>query len=402
MAREARLVLLARLASASVGQQAKKTTEADQPTAADIYQQALKLLQDPIIPVRAHGLQLLRDLLSKRSKDPYQESRLDPALLPGILSIFLQSIQDQESYIFLNAVQGLAAMVDGYGKEVLRGIMDIYLQGTGIKPTGALGSSDAMSQEELDARIRVGEALNNVVRRCGGALAFYSEFLMFTADISLRSFLVVDVLLPPLLTIIQTAHLPTVLRVSALSVIAQCASTNVAALNNYADRLVSTSVEIVKLEHVPMKVSKEKETSNDAHNSSNGIAEEEESKKEIPPTQAHHPDQIDLDPTTSFTKTPSLRRSALHLLSTLFRANIQLQYDVLLRRPQEPTIGIRVANFPSSKLPDDSSFPETLLRHVNIVLGYVAAVDQDLVTKVMANEVLELIRQYRQASLELV
>lgn len=98
---------------------------------------------------------------------------LDPALVPGILSIFIQSVQDDESYIFLNAVQGLAAMVDGYGKDVLRSIMDVYLSGTGIGASGGRGNTITMLREELDVRVRVGEALNTVVKRCGVALGFY-------------------------------------------------------------------------------------------------------------------------------------------------------------------------------------------------------------------------------------
>lgn len=98
---------------------------------------------------------------------------LDPALVPGILSIFLQSIQDEESYLFLNAVQGLAAMVDGYGKDVLRGVVDVYLSGTGVGGSGVSAGTSSMSNEELDARIRVGEALTVVVKRCGTALSIY-------------------------------------------------------------------------------------------------------------------------------------------------------------------------------------------------------------------------------------
>jgi hypothetical protein len=86
----------------------------------------------------------------------------------------LQSIQDDESFLFLNGVQGLAALVDGYGRDVLRGIMDVYLTGTGVGGSGVAGAGGtAMSRQELDARIRVGEALNVVVKRCGGALGWY-------------------------------------------------------------------------------------------------------------------------------------------------------------------------------------------------------------------------------------
>lgn len=184
LAREARLVLTARTASTSAIASSSilpSATSIESPNAT--YQKALKLLQDPIIPVRAHGLRLLRELVCRPSAVPSTASEvrrnelwLNPALLPGILSIFLQSIQDDESYIFLNAVQGLAAMVDGYGKEMLRGIVEVYLSGTGVGGSGAASGSNTMSKQELDVRIRVGEALNAVVKRCGRALSLYGTY----------------------------------------------------------------------------------------------------------------------------------------------------------------------------------------------------------------------------------
>ena len=75
--------------------------------------------------------------------------------------------------MFLNAVQGLVVMVDGYGKDVLPRIVEVYLSGTGFGPWGGRGDATTMSREELDVRLRVGEALNTVVKRCGDALGLY-------------------------------------------------------------------------------------------------------------------------------------------------------------------------------------------------------------------------------------
>ena len=117
------MVMTARLASTSdaAGQKQSDSSSTESETPQETYQKALKLLQDPLLPVRAHGLLLLRQLVSARrtSSDGSAEPALDRALIPGILSIFMQSIQDEDSYMFLNAVQGLSAMVDGYGKDVV-------------------------------------------------------------------------------------------------------------------------------------------------------------------------------------------------------------------------------------------------------------------------------------------
>ena len=88
--------------------------------------------------------------------------------MSGILSIFMQLIHHLDSYIFLNAVQGLSTMGDGYGKHLPRGLVNTYAGGL----ESSLGAS-ALSQHDVDVRTRVGEALGQVVRRCGEALPSY-------------------------------------------------------------------------------------------------------------------------------------------------------------------------------------------------------------------------------------
>jgi len=92
------------------------------------------------------------------------------ALEPAIRDVFLQAVQDDDSYIFLNAVQGLAALADSFGSEALRGLVGIYaggLQGVGTA---------ALTQQDVDMRLRVGEALEHVIRRCGETLPRYGQF----------------------------------------------------------------------------------------------------------------------------------------------------------------------------------------------------------------------------------
>jgi hypothetical protein len=176
LAQEARMVLTARFASTSYpsgGPSRSGVNDDEGPKA--IYQKALTLLQDPLLPVRAHGLLLLRQLASSKTPSPEDPTKLvaalDIALVPGVLSIFLQSIQDEDSYIFLNAVQGLAAMVEGFGKDVLRGLVADYVKGLDGVGAGAL------DQGEVGVRVRIGEALGQVIRRCGEALPSYGVSL---------------------------------------------------------------------------------------------------------------------------------------------------------------------------------------------------------------------------------
>jgi Required for nuclear transport of RNA pol II C-terminus 1 len=133
-----------------------------------MYQRALKLLQDPLLPVRAHGLLLLRELVSTRAgTEPHEAVHV---LEPAIRDVFLQAIQDDDSYIYLNAVQGLAALTDSFGADVLRSLVRVYADG--LQGVGA----GARTQQEVDVRLRVGEALGQVIRRCGDVLPRYGQF----------------------------------------------------------------------------------------------------------------------------------------------------------------------------------------------------------------------------------
>lgn len=171
LSREARLVLISRR---SLSEAAPSTTDAQRP-ALETYQEALRLIQDPILPVRAHGLHMLRQLVvppkSAKGAPPVEPPELNPALVPGILDVFLQSVQEEDSFVFLNAVQGLSAMVNRLGREILQNLMRIYADG--VEP------GRSMERAELDKRVRVGEALVQVVRSCGDALGLYGMCSFF-------------------------------------------------------------------------------------------------------------------------------------------------------------------------------------------------------------------------------
>lgn len=162
---EARLVLISRR---SMLQVAPSATDARRP-ALETYQEALRLIQDPILPVRAHGLHMLRQLVvppkPPKGAPPVEPLELNPALVPGILDVFLQSVQEEDSFVFLNAVQGLSAMVSRLGREILQSLVRVYADG--VEP------SRPMERAELDKRIRVGEALVQVVRSYEDALGIY-------------------------------------------------------------------------------------------------------------------------------------------------------------------------------------------------------------------------------------
>ncbi|KAL7282291.1 hypothetical protein ACG7TL_003761 [Trametes sanguinea] len=352
LAREARMVMTARLASTSEGagrRSARPASDASE-SPQETYQKALKLLQDPLLPVRAHGLMLLRQLVSARkdASGRLTEPALEPALIPGILSIFMQSVQDDDSYMFLNAVQGLSAMVDGFGKDVLRNLINVYSEGLdGL-------SASTMSQHDVDMRTRVGEALGQVIRRCGDALPSYASLLIL-----------------PLFRVIRASHFPTVLRTSAISLLAQCVKTNALAVLPYSIELADAMIDLLQVESVPAAPRKP-EPKSDSETKA-----DESSKKEAPPP----PPTMDAQPTSTNSKFPPLRRAALHFLSILANACTARIYE--------------------TGHADGFLFPPGLLKRAKTTLGYIAATDADDVVRVMARETMEALDQLAEAVLGL-
>ncbi|KAF5369873.1 hypothetical protein D9758_001077 [Tetrapyrgos nigripes] len=336
VAREARMVMTVRLAGEGSAPTKPSTTLSPEDEARQTYQQALKLLQDPILPVRAHGLLLLRQLVSPKSPP------LEPALLPAIQEIFLQSIHDDDSYIFLNAVQGLAALVDRPGGNVLKKLVNDYAKGLdGIE-------GGVMSQQEVDVKLRLGEALSSVFRQCGDTLSVHGTLIV-----------------PPLLTVVRSRHAPTTLRTSSLSLLADCQKTQSLSLLPYFIDLSEGMNDLLQVEMVTFHPGSEKKTENKG-----------EKVEEKALTRESAPQTMDRNPTSTNSKFPPLRRAALHFLSLLLQGTTEQIY--------ESSFGTNL-------------FPSELLQRLKITLSYISGTDEDMLVRVMARETLEQLAQLEQA-----
>ncbi|KAI9458406.1 hypothetical protein BJY52DRAFT_1204364 [Lactarius psammicola] len=339
LAREARMVLTVRLASASTAPSGP-VREPEEDQIRTTYQRALKLLQDALLPVRAHGLLLLRELVTTRAGTaPHEVVR---ALEPAIRDIFLQAVQDDDSYIFLNAVQGLAALADSFGSQALGGLVGVYaggLQGVGV---------GALSQQDVDMRLRVGEALGQVIRRCGETLPQYA-----------------DVLVPQLFSLVRSSHLPTTIRTSSLSLLATCADTADLALLPYVHDLANAMLDLLQVE---------------------GGASTRAADVNRPQTEAAATPSMDSEPTAADARFPPFRRASLHFLGVLVRA-----YTRRASSSSPSGVGTgALGNYPL----DNNDFPAW---RATTTLGYVAATDTDVVVRVMAREVGEAVRALERA-----
>ncbi|KAG0208180.1 hypothetical protein BGX33_006408 [Mortierella sp. NVP41] len=165
IAHDLQTLIPARLSDASsLNADTQKKTEIE--IEMEKYASALAALQDSLLPVRAHGLHMLREMILAKSIVLTRATGGDGAEreLDHALDIFVQHVQEPDSFIYLNAVKGLAALTDAHGPEILKKLMKIY--------------SNENGRQTLETRLRVGEALVQTVQRCGSALGGYVDALL--------------------------------------------------------------------------------------------------------------------------------------------------------------------------------------------------------------------------------
>ncbi|KAF7724463.1 transmembrane and coiled-coil domains-containing protein 7 [Apophysomyces ossiformis] len=177
------------------------------------YRDAMKNLQDDLLPVRAHGIGILKEMVLE--KDPLVSSGEG---LNTVLDLLIHLVQDEDSFIYLNAIKGLSALTDVHGNLIIIKLGDIY--------------SD--ENEKLDNRLRIGEALLQTVQRCGDALSKY-----------------VNALIKPLETVLARRTVNKHLRVSALSIMSMACQTCPVALTGLLEELTTWVLNILEFEKAP-------------------------------------------------------------------------------------------------------------------------------------------------------
>ncbi|RPA89344.1 hypothetical protein L873DRAFT_665712 [Choiromyces venosus 120613-1] len=118
----------------------------------ETYTLAISYLHDPLIPVRAHGLHLLRELILAAS----------PVInVQSTMAQLIDLLKDNDSFVYLNVVKCLSALTERHSRTVTGMLVEAYLDDGEGEGGGKLG---------LDERLRLGEALLFTVQRLGGAL----------------------------------------------------------------------------------------------------------------------------------------------------------------------------------------------------------------------------------------
>ncbi|XP_012523999.1 transport and Golgi organization protein 6 homolog [Monomorium pharaonis] len=123
----------------------------DVSSSSEKFDEALKDLTDPLLPVRAHGLVALTKLIE--TKDCYTVER--NAI---VLRLFQENLKHEDSFIYLASINGLCTLATTYPEKVIETLMLEYID---------MPKRVAVSEITVETRIKLGEILVKTTRALG-------------------------------------------------------------------------------------------------------------------------------------------------------------------------------------------------------------------------------------------
>ena len=121
------------------------------PTSTSPLQRAFEELLDPLVPVRGHALISLRRLVEERDEETL--GRRDT-----LLQIFKENLDHDDTYIYLAAMQGLAALADHAPQQVVPTLVHEYAN---------LGTQAKQHMHKAEFRMKLGEVIMKTIRQLG-------------------------------------------------------------------------------------------------------------------------------------------------------------------------------------------------------------------------------------------
>lgn len=180
-----------------------------------VFARAIANLNDPLVPIRAHGLYLLRQLVEQQS----------PVLtLDFALNLHLVQLKDPEPFIYLNAIKGLDSLLDWDGSSVLPQLMEVYS-----------GSSE--EKADLDERLKIGEVILRFIQNQDEA--FTGSLAKEVSDGAL------SLIRRPT---DDEASVDDRLRMSAMSLLGTCCNTNPIGILDNLENALDCAIGILQLE----------------------------------------------------------------------------------------------------------------------------------------------------------
>lgn len=181
---------------------------------AETLKLAITSLNDPLVPIRAHGLHLLRQLIENKDTDVIS--------LDFVIELHLNQLKDPEPFIYLNVIKGLQQLIHWDERKVIPTYTKIY------------SATDLTSS--LDERLRIGEVLLRYIQDSNE---------LFTGDMA-------KIVVQGAISLIRReAGAPTVdntLRNSAMSILGVCCMTNPLGMVHSLDDALDCALGILKFE----------------------------------------------------------------------------------------------------------------------------------------------------------
>ncbi|XP_035498334.1 transport and Golgi organization protein 6 homolog isoform X1 [Scophthalmus maximus] len=107
---------------------------------------------DPDVPTRAFALRVLTQMVQNGSPEVVQARE-------KVLMLFLENLEHDEPFIYLSAIQGLAALADSCPERILERLLKDFQHGP------SLPTSD--KERSLETRLKIGEVLMRASRAMG-------------------------------------------------------------------------------------------------------------------------------------------------------------------------------------------------------------------------------------------
>lgn len=126
-----------------------------------VFKKAVTSLGDPLVPIRAHGLYLLRQLI---------EAKSDVLSVDFVFELHMVQIKDPDPFVYLNVIKGLDSLTAMDPEGVLTKLVEIY--------------ANAGESSDLDDRLRVGEILLRFINRQNKLFSGLSAGLVVRATLS--------------------------------------------------------------------------------------------------------------------------------------------------------------------------------------------------------------------------
>lgn len=182
-------------------------------TEADMLDRILSSLNDPMVPVRAHGLFLLRQLIEVKSK---------VINIRFTIELHLLQLKDDDPYIYLNAIKSLESLIFMDPNEVSKYLLKVY--------------TNEDKAYSIDERLRIGEVFLRYVQRVN------ELFIGDTANAIVSS----------CLSLVRRSNsqkpADDKIRMSSMSILGQCCKTNPVGIVLFLNDILDCVLGILQLE----------------------------------------------------------------------------------------------------------------------------------------------------------